>query len=169
MQTLETDRLILRPLSVHDAPQFYRIYQDSETMRYMGAGPQSVADEQQHIQHHILHTYPSGVGLRAVIHKAHTRLIGYCGLLSQVIEDQEELEIAYLIDRTFWGHGFATEAARRTVGEWRDRAHSERLVALVDPHNSASARVAEKLGMRYARNVHYKAFGCVHLYLLERG
>ncbi|HEY0606893.1 MAG TPA: GNAT family N-acetyltransferase [Herpetosiphonaceae bacterium] len=168
MQDLATDRLILRQLSVDDAPDFFRLYGDPETMRYMGQGPSSLAEEQRHIQQHILQIYPLGIGLRAVIFKATGTLIGYCGLLVQEIEDRPELEIAYLIDRAYWGRGLATEAAARTVQDWREHLTQDRLIALVDPRNGASARVAQKIGMRYARDVDYKTFGSVQLYLLAR-
>ena len=52
-----------------------------------------------------------------------------------------------------WGYGYATEAARAV----RDYAFSElnlnRLVALIEPVNQRSIRVAEKLGMRYEKDV----------------
>ena len=81
-------------------------------------------------------------------------VIGYCGLFYfPAIAEQPEIEIGYRLARPFWGHGYATEA----VAAVRDYGFSvlclPRLIALIDPQNVASIRVAENAGMRYEREV----------------
>jgi RimJ/RimL family protein N-acetyltransferase len=68
------------------------------------------------------------------------------------------VEIGYRLRRSSWGNGYATEAARAV----RDYAFTvrgrKRLIALIDPSNAASLRVAEKIGMHYEKDVLLKGY-----------
>ncbi len=91
------------------------------------------------------------LGLWATIFKETGAFIGRCGLLPWTIDGREEVEVAYLLDKAYWGQGLATEAA----GAIADYAHNtlglKRLICLIDEGNIASRRVAEKIGMRFER------------------
>ena len=73
--------------------------------------------------------------------------MGDCGISDQDVDGMIEPEIGWHVRRSLWRQGFATEAA---VAH-RDRATGElgmeRLISLIRPENTASRRVAEKLGM----------------------
>jgi ribosomal-protein-alanine N-acetyltransferase len=168
MLSFETNRLLLRPFTVADAASFFRIYQDSETMRFMGSGPRSVTHERQHIERQIAELYPHGIGLLAVTLKESQALIGYCGLLEQTVQSKKEIEITYLIDRAYWRQGFATEAAQPLVKSWQTSRPEPRLVALVHPDNPASARVALKNDFILTGTAPFKTFGVVDLYVRTR-
>lgn len=58
-------------------------------------------------------------------------------------------EIGYLLDPAYWGHGFATEAARLLLEFGFTRLQLHRMEADTEPDNVASRRVLEKIGMRY--------------------
>jgi len=168
MNVLETNRLVLRRLSLADAADLYRIYSDPETMGFMGKSPDSIEEERDHIQSHIAHHYEKyGVGLWATVLKENNRLIGRCGLMRKQIEGVEEVEIAYLLGREYWGRGLATEAAEAIVKHGCAKYGFKRIVAVIHPQNVASIRVAEKIGMKYERDVLYGDFGKVSLYVLE--
>ena len=168
MNILETIRLGFRPLALADAADLYRIHSDHETMEFMGKAPDSVEEERNHIQSHIAHHYENfGVGLWATALKENNRLIGRCGLMRKQIEGVEEIEIAYLLDREYWGKGLATEAAEAIVKYGCAEYGFKRIVAVIHPQNVASIRVAEKIGMKYERDVLYGAIGKVALYALE--
>ncbi len=116
MIVVETKRLILRHFTPEDAADNYRIYTDPENMRFMGRRPDSIAFERYHLRRHIADYYDKrGFGLWAVVVKENNQLIGRCGLMYQQIEGTREVEVAYLIDKHYWGKGLATEAARETV------------------------------------------------------
>jgi [ribosomal protein S5]-alanine N-acetyltransferase len=168
MNVSETDRLILRQITVDDAEYLYRIYNDPLNMEFMGTAPDSIEIERFNIQKHIADYYEKyGFGLWATILKENNQLIGRCGLLYQEIEGGKELEIAYLIEHKFWGKGLATEASRAVLELAFEKYNFERVVALINPKNVASVRVAGKIGMKYEREVAYKDFGDVSLYAIE--
>ena len=64
---------------------------------------------------------------------------------------QSEVELAYLIDKSRWGEGLATEAARGIIEHARTELHLTRLICLIMPGNAASAAVAMKVGMALER------------------
>src|SRR5262245_22569971 len=165
MNVLETNRLVLRRLALADAADLYRIHSDPETMKFMGKAPDSVEEERNNIQSHINHHYEKyGVGLWGTLLKENYRLIGRCGLMRKQLEGAEEVEIAYLLDREYWGKGLATEAAEAIVNHGYVKYGFKRVVAAIHPQNVASIRVVEKIGMKYERDVLYGAIGKVALY-----
>lgn len=171
MQIAETERLILREFTPDDAEDFYRIYSDAETMRFQGDLPEnySIEVERYYIGKHIERYYAGfGFGLWAVILKENNRLIGRCGLLRQPLEGGEEIEVSYLIEREFWNRGFASEAASAVLKLGFEKFNFQRIVAFIAPRNTASIRVAEKIGMRFARKVEFRSFGEVDLYTDEK-
>ena len=171
MQIAETERLILREFTLADAEDFYRIYTDAETMRFQGDLPEnySVEVERYYIGRHIEKYYQTlGFGLWAVILKENNRLIGRCGLVRQPVKGGEEIEVSYLIEREFWNQGFASEAASAALKLGFEKYNLPRIVAFIDPRNTASIRVAEKIGMRFERKVEFRSFGEVDLYSAEK-
>ncbi len=95
-----------------------------------------------------------GIEVFAVVNKSTTEFIGYCGLFQfPNIDGAHEVEVGYRLIRKSWGNGFATEAASAI----RDYAFSElnlnRLIALIEPVNNRSIRVAEKIGMIYEKDI----------------
>src|SRR5687768_4585631 len=83
-----------------------------------------------------------------VVLRANERLIGYCGFFAQIVDEVEELEIAYRIDPEYWSQGIATEAARAVRDYGFDQLKLTRLISLIHPENAASKRVAEKNGLK---------------------
>lgn len=74
-------------------------------------------------------------------------VVGACGLI--VSAGKREAELGYWIGRPYWGHGYATEAARMAVAFAFDRAGIERVVAVPLADNAPSRRVLEKAGLRF--------------------
>ena len=62
-----------------------------------------------------------------------------------------EIEVGYHVRACLQGRGLGTEAAGACRDYARDVLEVDRLVAIIDPHNQASQRVAENLGLMVAR------------------
>jgi ribosomal-protein-alanine N-acetyltransferase len=84
-------------------------------------------------------------------------------LLPWVIAGKPEVELAFMIDKSRWGEGFATEASRGIVEYARDRLGPAQLICLIMPGNLASARVAQKVGMQLERE-ECDVWGAFHVY-----
>lgn len=136
-----------------DHPAIIDLFGDPEVMRF-GDGPQSPEWVRDWLRRALECYERRGYGPWAVVEKAGGELIGYCGLFYfPDINGRPEIEIGYRLARGWWGRGYGTEA----VVAVRDYAFQElglhRLVALIDPANVASIRVAEKAGLRYEADV----------------
>lgn len=147
---LETPRLLLRPFRGSDLDALAGLYSDDETMRFIGGvrTRQQARDELQNlIAGYDLH----GWGPRAITLDG--TVIGRAGLWLQLVEGAREIELAYMIGRPWWRHGYGSEAALC----FRDAAFGqlflERLVSLIDADNLASVAIAQRNGMGYERDV----------------
>ena len=151
---LETERLILRHLLMDDLDQLFALYQDPEIRRYFPEGVLNYEDTKEELEWH-MHGHPRHpeLGLWATIHKETGKFIGRCGLLPWTIEGQYEVEIAYLLDKSFWHQGLATEAAKGILEYGFGKLGLSRLICLIDPENKASQGVAERIGMTFERQV----------------
>ena len=131
----------------------YRIFCDAEVMRFSD-GIQT--KEWVHAWlHKCLEGYQIwGFGPYAVVEQNSQNIIGYCGLFfCPDIDGQSEVEIGYRLARSAWGRGYATEAAKAVRDFALTTLGIQRLIAMIDPSNIASIRVAEKIGMKYEKEV----------------
>ncbi len=147
-----------------------RVFGDPNVMRF-GPGVQTTEWVRDWIRELVEEVYPTrGYGPWAVVERTQGKVIGYCGLFHfKDLGGQPEIEVGYRLERSHWGLGYATEAVRGV----RDYAFSKlditRLVALIDPQNGASIRVAEKAGMRYEKAVMLEGYTHPdHLYVISR-
>ena len=174
MIVLETDRLILRHLEWSDLDALHSIMADPDVMRYIGNGfPKTrqqterllgfwIADGERAWDEHTLDRLPqlrraierdAHFSLWATVEKESNRLIGRCGLLAWDLEGRKETEIGYVIAKSCWGKGYATEAACAIRDYGFERLGFARLLSLIHAGIVASQRVAIKNGMRHERDV----------------
>lgn len=150
----ETERLILRRFEIDDGPAMDRVFGDPDVMRFgNGAQTREWVRNWLRTRREIDDRKP-GYGQWGVVRKDDRILIGVCGLtyFSDVC-GSPETEIGYRLARDVWGNGYATEAAVAVRDYGFSSLSLERMIALIDPQNVASIRVAEKLGMRYEQDV----------------
>jgi RimJ/RimL family protein N-acetyltransferase len=81
------------------------------------------------------------------ITRADDALIGICGLLMKPLKTPE---IGYWLGAPYWGHGYATEAARAVIDHAFEGLGLERLEAGARVSNPASRRVLEKCGFQWS-------------------
>ena len=152
---IETRRLTLRQLVLNDCAALDVLLGDDDVMASSEYGSLSQQEVEAWLRNEIDEFKRSDVtGRLAVVRKSDSQLIGYCGLtLLPDIDGIAEYELGYRLIRSAWGNGYATEAAIAV----RDYAFTvlnlNRLVALIEPVNKRSIRVAEKLGMKYEKDV----------------
>lgn len=150
MTILETSRLLLRHLLPNDLDCLWELYCDSEVIKYIPDAPRTYWAAKAELEWFMNgHPEHPELGLWATIHKETGRFIGRCGLLPWTIDGQYEVEVAYLIERAYWGQGLGTEAARAIRDYGFEQLGLSRLVCLVDSENLASIKVAKKIGMRF--------------------
>ena len=145
-EIIETDRLILRELTMEDQEDLSEVLSNPESMQFYGA-PFDNKRVEGWIQWCIDSYAKHSCGLWAVVLKETNECIGDCGITMQEIEGETVPEIGYHIQKKHCGMGFATEAAMGS----RDYAFGtlgfDRIISYMTVDNLASRRVAEKNGM----------------------
>jgi RimJ/RimL family protein N-acetyltransferase len=152
---VETERLLLRPMTEADAEEMHEVYGDPSTFHYIERGPAASVDEtRERIAEKVAHQEAHGFALWAVVERASERVVGDCGL--QMLEGGPEVELGYKLARPVRGRGLAAEAGRACIVVGFDDLELERIVAVTHPDNVASRRVMKKLGMTLmGRGRHY--------------
>jgi RimJ/RimL family protein N-acetyltransferase len=153
MSELQTERLRLRPFCLDDLDRLAEIHADPLVMRFLGGRTRDRAETLIRLEANIRTWHEHGFGMFAAFEKATGAMIGRCGLA--FLDNTPEIELGYMLARDFWGHGYATEAARASLQfGFQDRSLA-RIVAVAHPENQASRHVIEKLGMRFEKNAHF--------------
>lgn len=149
---LGTEKLILRHQVIEDLDALWALYCNPRITQYIPDAPRSREEAQEELEWH-MHGHPRHpeLGLWATIRKETGKFIGRCGLLPWNIEGQDEVEVAYTIAEEFWGQGLGTEAALAIRDYGFNMLNLSRLICLIDTENTASRRVAEKIGMSFER------------------
>jgi RimJ/RimL family protein N-acetyltransferase len=145
---IETDRLLLRPMAAGDHVDLLVTFGDPKVMAAFGVEPFREPEMKRWVARNLEHQDRHGYGLFSVVHKADRNLIGDCGLEHRDVEGIAEVELGYDLRSDYWNRGLATEAATAVRDHAFQRLGLPRLVSLIRHGNAASARVAEKVGMR---------------------
>lgn len=147
MTIAETPRLQLRYFEPEDVLPLSQILADPEVMRFSVAGPKTAEQTQSLVDSCHAEYETNGYALYAVVYKEDQHLIGYCGLMPQVVNDVPEIELGYRLHPAYWGRGLGTEAARAVVDYAANTLKLERLVAVIEADNIGSVQVALRAGM----------------------
>lgn len=149
----QTERLLLRPLDMSDITEMCQVLCDPEVMLFSG-GVKPGKGVSEWLKGCIENYSNFGFGLWAVVEKETKGAIGYCGLTKlPEIDGHPEIEIGFRLARNFWSRGYATEAAVAVRNYAFHALSLHRLIALIDPENTSSIRVVDKLGMHYEKDV----------------
>ena len=151
-KVLETERLLLRRLTMDDVDDLLGIFSDPEAMRFYPSTRDREGVEDW--VRWVLGSYEeNGFGLWACILKDEDRFAGQCGIMPQEVEGKVEPEIGWLFLRKYWGRGLASEAARACRDYGFEHLGLGRIISLPAPENIRSCRVAENAGLSLEREV----------------
>ena len=167
MEVLRTSRMILRRFQPEDLKPLAALYADEEMRQFIPGGVKSLEQTKEELEWFMREDrdHPE-LGLWATLDRLSGQFLGRCGLLYWVLDGRPETEVAYMITKSRWNEGLATEAAQAISEYAQAELKRQRLVSLVTPGNNASARVARKIGMRLERSF-VDELGPCDLYSLE--
>lgn len=168
MRILETDRLAIRLMSTNDAEFMLGLLNEPSWLQYIGdRGVRSLDDARAYIENGPIAMYARlGFGFYIVELKDDGIPIGICGLVKRNF--LEDVDIGYALLPEYWAKGYAIEAATAVMGHATGPLGLKRLVAITKSDNHSSARVLEKLGLKYERMVSYPDTGEeVRLFAIE--
>ncbi len=143
--TVVTPRLRLRAFRAADLDAYAAMQANPDVMRHMVMGRASTPAEVWRTMLMSLGSWAlRGHGMWACERIDGAVFIGSVGIFHPL--DWPEPEIAYSLDRPFWGQGFATEAARAARDWLFEHSPLDRAASFIRPDNVASKRVVERLG-----------------------
>ena len=153
---IETLRLLLRELQQEDLDDLVRLYADRRVIEFIGNGcPAERSETEAWLGKTLAHRQEHGFGTWSIRLKTTGEFVGRAGLTVRDLEHGREVELGYVLAAEHWHKGYATEAAAAIRDHAIQVLGFPRLIALIDPENEASKRVAAKLGMIYERNVRF--------------
>jgi ribosomal-protein-alanine N-acetyltransferase len=169
LPTLTTNRLVLRPFKLSDAPEVQCLAGDrdvaSTTLRIPHPYKDGLAEEWigTHAEEFAKR---EGISLAVVLREGGT-LVGAVGL--EICKDHSRAELGYWIGKPYWGQGYATEAAKALVDYGFQVICLNRVFAHHLVRNPASGRVMLKIGMRHEgmlrqHTKRWEAFEDVYVY-----
>ena len=151
---LSTERLDLWRPGARDHAALIDLFAEEEVRRHLGNRPTSAVDEFNRLCRTAGSWALYGYGMFMCRARGRDDVLGLCGVFhswrgfGQGLDDTAE--IGWIVARSAWGQGFATEAARASLA-WFDVTYpGRRISCMIDDTNLPSLAVAAKLGfMRY--------------------
>ena len=153
MTVLETERLVLRPLTLDDFEDFAAMQAEPQVVQFITADgkPMSRFGAWQALSSIVGHWQLRGYGLFGAFERASGAFVGRVG--PWYPEGWPDLEIGWTLRSAYWGRGYASEAAAKCIEFAFERLDRKHLISLIDPANTRSVRVAERVGERLERDV----------------
>ena len=149
MPTLNTERLILRPMRESDADDMYDYARREDLTEYLLWSPHRTVNYTRDYLRYIETRYKAGDFYDwAVVEKESGRMIGTCGF-TRIDAPNDSGEIGYVLNPDFHGKGYGTEVAAEAIRFGFDTIGLHRIEARFMEGNTPSLRVMEKLGMSF--------------------
>ena len=146
--TLETERLLLRPLAMDDMDLMVDLDSDPEVMRFITDGkPQTKEHYKKRMPEVIKYMSENpGLGLWVTFIKDSNEFIGW--YILKHLPDDGEVEVGFRIKKKFWNQGYSTEAGKKLLTYGFETLGLKRIAAIVRPDNFASQAVIKKIGLK---------------------
>ncbi|QCI69323.1 GNAT family N-acetyltransferase [Phreatobacter stygius] len=156
----ETDRLLVWPRSMRDFEACLAMDRDPAVTKYVAGPWNDAAQHERFLRERIETSYDAGLGYWSIF--ARQQPEQFLGWILLVPYDGvgPEIEIGWRLNRHAWGKGYATEAARPIVDHAFRTVGLGRIVADIDPGNSASIHVAEKIGLKFTGDGKHDGLAC---------
>ncbi len=152
-----TARLVIREMTLNDLDFIATMLADPDVMRFYPKRYDQ-AESVEWIQKQQERYRRDGCGLWLVERRENRMPVGQAGLVRVMVEDVQELAIAYLIHRPYWQQGFATELAV-ALQHYALSTHAvRRVITLIRPENGRSLMVARRSGMREERQITWAGY-----------
>ena len=161
LPTLETPRLVLRPIALDDVPDVFAYASDAEVTRYLRwESHQTLAQTESYVRG-VLHDYQEDRdGPWGIVDKASNRLIGHIHLMD-LSAQHHKAHIGFVLARSCWNNGLATEALLHVLAYVFGTLDLHRVEGFSLVGNGAAMRVMEKAGMQKE--------GVLRDYLFQKG
>jgi len=152
---IETERLLLREITLHDKEILFKLHSDPEVQKYTGEPVvASIEEIEKAIRARINNYKKYGYGRWATILKEGMQFVGWAGLA--YLPEFDEIDLGYRFLPEYWGVGLATEASRAILAYGFNTLNVKKIVAIAMKEHKASIRVMQKVGMEFEKFAPYE-------------
>ncbi|MDR9505191.1 GNAT family protein [Brevibacillus agri] len=145
INTITTERLLLRRMQPADAPALFSFWSDPNVSKHMNIESMTRIKQAEDMIFLINKLCAEDQAIRwSIVLQESGEMVGSCGFNSFDFE-HGRTEIGYDLGSPYWGKGYATEAVRAVIGYGFSELGLNRVEAKVEPDNRGSIRVLSKL------------------------
>jgi [ribosomal protein S5]-alanine N-acetyltransferase len=152
MNVIQTERLVLRQLELHDAAFILELLNEAAFLRFIGdKGVSTLDGAREYILKGPVDSYGRyGFGLYAACLPDGTPT-GICGLVKR--DGLADVDVGFAFLSRHCSKGYAAESASAVLLHARQVLRLQRIVAITSPENWGSIAVLEKIGLRFERMI----------------
>ena len=144
---LTTQRLFIRPWEIDDAEAFLSLTRDAGFMAFL------ITDYRQKDIHSAETWIRTQKGKYAVLDQEFGEVIGMGGLTPWILEEESLVDITYRLKESAWGKGYGWELAKALRDYGFGTLNLPQITATITPDNVPSKKIADKLGLRFDRQI----------------
>ncbi len=148
LPTIAAGRVLLRWLTERDVDDLFSIFSDREVMRFWSSAPFTDEAAARRLLEHIRESFQTKQLFQwGVARRSDDRVIGTC-TLTHLDAGNQRAEVGFALGREHWGNGYMSEALQALLDFAFGDLQLRRIEADVDPRNTSSIRLVERLGFR---------------------
>jgi len=146
---LETDRLVLRELTLDDMEFYFRHFNIIEIVKgCCFPGPKSLDASREELELYCIRPFKENSGIRwGIVMKGNHKLIGTCGF-THWWKNERRGETGYDMNPVFWRQGIMMEALRAVLKYGFESMDLDKIQAVIDSENIRSQRLTLRLGFK---------------------
>jgi len=150
---LDTQRLIIRKLTLEDAPFFYELVNDPDWIRFIGnRNVRTIDDAEDYLENRIFKSYQdSGFGFYAVVLKSTHEVIGISGFVKR--DELEHVDVGFAFLPKGRGQGYALESTQALMEYGTTTLNFQKVLAIANNDNERSHHLLKKLGFTFEKYV----------------
>ncbi|MEK6226683.1 MAG: GNAT family N-acetyltransferase [Chloroflexota bacterium] len=167
---IETERLLLRQWRDGDWVGLRRTYGDAEVMNWIGTSAADLAVTAAAVGRMSMHWRLLGYGMFAVEERSSAEIVGRVGLMLHPDWPLEgpKVEVGWTMQRSVWGRGYATEAAKASLEFGFRRLDLPQIFSMTRPDNARSRAVMERCGLTLRGEIDFHGWKQVYYAIDEQ-
>ena len=145
---IETDNLVLRRISVEDAPVLYKYWSDQEVTKHLVLEPFKNLTEVIDMINLLNGLLEKNEGIRwGITKKEDNKVVGTCGF-HNIKTEHLRAEMGYELGKEYWGQGIMAEALLAIISYGFNEMKFNRIESFVNSGNDKSVAILEKIGFQ---------------------
>ncbi len=143
--TLETNRLLLKKVSINDIDDIYEFLGDEETHQSLACPPLQSKEDTKNFINETIKNYKNGALILLIKLKSNEKVIGIISL--EINFNHNRAELGFVLNKKYWNKGYITEAADKLIEFGFKTLNLNRIQAMCKLDNKNAQIVLKKLGM----------------------